>query len=158
MKLDRRRFTLLGASTLASGCSITANKESKLGFSSPPPLAPLKLSLNALTRITVCTRPFRPAGPRLEAVSYDGKKVVHNYGHGGSGWSLSWGCADEAAKLALANSPKQIAVIGAGVIGMTTALRLIEHGIPVTIYANESPRRHALPGRPAYGRPAAALG
>ena len=139
MKLDRRRFTLLGASTLASGCSITANKESKLGFSSPPPLAPLKLSLNALTRITVCTRPFRPAGPRLEAVSYDGKKVVHNYGHGGSGWSLSWGCADEAAKLALANSPKQIAVIGAGVIGMTTALRLIEHGIPVTIYANEFP-------------------
>ena len=108
MKLDRRRFAFLSASALASGCSITGNNTAKLGFSSPPPLAPLKLSLNSLTRITVCTRPFRPAGPRLEAVRIDGKKVVHNYGHGGSGWSLSWGCAIEAAKLALAESPKQI--------------------------------------------------
>ena len=90
-------------------------------------------------RITVCTRPFRPAGPRLEAVAAGGKKIVHNYGHGGSGWSLSWGCAQEAAALALADGPNRVAVIGAGVMGMTTALRLAESGVAVTIYAEDFP-------------------
>jgi D-amino-acid oxidase len=39
-------------------------------------------------------RPWRPK-VRLEHVSYGTKHVVHNYGHGGAGVSLSWGCADE---------------------------------------------------------------
>jgi D-amino-acid oxidase len=45
---------------------------------------------------------LRPARPqvRLEAVqSPDGVTVVHNYGHGGAGVTLSWGCAREAAEL-----------------------------------------------------------
>ena len=45
------------------------------------------------------------------------KKIVHNYGHGGAGWSLSWGCAAEATDLALEGRPARVAVIGAGVIG-----------------------------------------
>jgi D-amino-acid oxidase len=47
---------------------------------------------------------LRPGRPyvRLEAeVLADGRQVVHNYGHGGAGVSLSWGCAAEAARLAL---------------------------------------------------------
>jgi D-amino-acid oxidase len=28
-----------------------------------------------------------------------GTNIVHNYGHGGSGVSLSWGCAREAARV-----------------------------------------------------------
>jgi D-amino-acid oxidase len=47
---------------------------------------------------------FRPDRPsvRLEAsVLPDGRLVIHNYGHGGSGFTLSWGCADEVARLAL---------------------------------------------------------
>lgn len=90
-------------------------------------------------RITVCTRPFRPAGPRLEAETVDRKTLVHNYGHGGSGWSLSWGCAAEAAALALSDRPQSVAVIGAGAMGLTTALRLVETGVGVTIYARELP-------------------
>jgi D-amino-acid oxidase len=43
---------------------------------------------------------LRPARPtvRLEAVTTaTGGRVVHCYGHGGAGVTLSWGCADEVA-------------------------------------------------------------
>jgi D-amino-acid oxidase len=41
-------------------------------------------------------RPFRKAGVRLERDQlHDGRTVIHNYGHGGSGFTLSWGCACE---------------------------------------------------------------
>lgn len=43
-------------------------------------------------------RPCRSA-VRLEAETVDGTRVVHNYGHGGSGVTLSWGCADEVIAL-----------------------------------------------------------
>ena len=47
-------------------------------------------------------RPTRPQ-VRLEAVDLDGgRTLVHNYGHGGAGVTLSWGCAADAAALALA--------------------------------------------------------
>lgn len=47
-------------------------------------------------------RPTRPT-VRLEAEELaGGRALVHNYGHGGAGVSLSWGCAAEAASLALA--------------------------------------------------------
>jgi D-amino-acid oxidase len=41
-------------------------------------------------------RPFRRSGVRLERDRCrDGRTVVHNYGHGGAGFTLSWGCARE---------------------------------------------------------------
>jgi D-amino-acid oxidase len=44
-------------------------------------------------------RPIRPS-VRVESVDLAGLRVVHNYGHGGSGVSLSWGCAGEVLALA----------------------------------------------------------
>lgn len=41
-------------------------------------------------------RPARPA-VRLETESRDGSTVIHCYGHGGSGITLSWGCAEDVA-------------------------------------------------------------
>ncbi|WP_433871445.1 FAD-dependent oxidoreductase [Saccharopolyspora sp. CA-218241] len=36
---------------------------------------------------------------RVEAEEFNGARVVHDYGHGGSGVALSWGCAFEVAEL-----------------------------------------------------------
>jgi D-amino-acid oxidase len=45
-------------------------------------------------------RPFRKSGVRVERAHLrDGRTVIHNYGHGGSGFTLSWGCAAEVLRL-----------------------------------------------------------
>ena len=45
-------------------------------------------------------RPFRRPGVRVERAHLrDGRTVVHNYGHGGSGFTLSWGCANAVFQL-----------------------------------------------------------
>ncbi len=67
------------------------------------------------------------------------KTVVHNYGHGGSGWSLSWGSSGIAARKAMAGGERDIAVIGCGALGLTSALLLQRAGARVTIYAKELP-------------------
>lgn len=46
-------------------------------------------------------RPVRP-DVRLEVEKRGGARIVHNYGHGGTGVAMSWGCAREAADLLLA--------------------------------------------------------
>jgi D-amino-acid oxidase len=46
-------------------------------------------------------RPFRKSGVCVErACLRDGRTVIHNYGHGGAGFTLSWGCAREVVSLA----------------------------------------------------------
>lgn len=46
-------------------------------------------------------RPFRRTGICLRAdLLRDGRRVIHNYGHGGSGFTLSWGCAHAVLALA----------------------------------------------------------
>ncbi|MGW8886540.1 FAD-dependent oxidoreductase [Streptomyces sp. NPDC055749] len=46
-------------------------------------------------------RPARDAGVRIEAEPLPGGgRLVHNYGHGGAGVTVAWGCAREAARLA----------------------------------------------------------
>jgi D-amino-acid oxidase len=44
-------------------------------------------------------RPVREAA-RVEAEQRGATRVIHNYGHGGTGVGLSWGCADEVVALA----------------------------------------------------------
>jgi FAD dependent oxidoreductase len=102
-------------------------------------LTPVRAGTDRITRITVCTRPFRAQGPRLDAEKIGSKLIVHNYGHGGSGWSLSWGSSTIAVRKAMAGGERDIAVIGCGALGLTSALLLQRAGARVTIYAKELP-------------------
>jgi glycine/D-amino acid oxidase-like deaminating enzyme len=124
-----RRSLILGAPSLAlSGC-----------IARPPraTLAPILASSDRIFDITVCLRPFRAAGPRLDTETIGDTLVVHNYGHGGSGWSLSWGSSTIAVQKAMANSPRDIAVIGCGALGLTSAILAQRAGARVTIYARD---------------------
>lgn len=106
-------------------------------FAPPPPIRPIIARSDRLFRVTVCLRPFRAAGPRIDVEQVGRKRVVHHYGHGGSGWSLAWGSAMQAVPLALETGEREIAVIGAGAIGLTTAIIAQRMGARVTIYAKE---------------------
>ncbi|MCU0867236.1 MAG: FAD-binding oxidoreductase [Planctomycetes bacterium] len=50
----------------------------------------------ALRAVKVGLRPYRPT-VRLETEPHRGSTIVHCYGHGGSGYTLAWGCAEEVA-------------------------------------------------------------
>jgi D-amino-acid oxidase len=54
-----------------------------------------------VTAVKVGLRPFRRSGARLEPEKLsDGRTVIHNYGHGGAGFTLSWACAEEVYAIA----------------------------------------------------------
>ena len=62
----------------------------------------LEIESPRVLRERVGLRPFRKSGVRLEKEKLrGGRAVIHNYGHGGSGFTLSWGCAAEVAQLAI---------------------------------------------------------
>jgi len=121
------------AGGLLAGCSTTSRQSSTVG----PGLAPIRARADDILEVAVCLRPFRPAGPRVAAESLGDTLVVHNYGHGGSGWSLSWGSSARAVRLAMQASPNEVAVIGCGVLGLTSAILAQRAGARVTIYARE---------------------
>jgi glycine/D-amino acid oxidase-like deaminating enzyme len=84
-------------------------------------------------------RPHRPAGFNVSAGKLDDKTVIHNYGHGGAGHSLGWGCGLLAVELALEQPSRRAAVIGCGTVGLTAARQLQRRGFDVTIYAKAVP-------------------
>ncbi len=101
-------------------------------------LKTIDLDNKLLKKFIVGIRPYRKGKIRLEVERFDTKVVVHNYGHGGAGFTLSLGSAEMAANLARASlqSGESVTIIGAGVIGLSTALALHERGHKVSIYAS----------------------
>ncbi|HEY2779511.1 MAG TPA: FAD-dependent oxidoreductase [Steroidobacteraceae bacterium] len=137
-----RRQVLMGAGAAALLCGLpgcAARGDRRGPTAAELKLVPVRASTDRITRITVCTRPFRAQGPRLDTEQVGSKLVVHNYGHGGSGWSLSWGSSSVAVRKALASGERDIAVIGCGALGLTSALLLQRAGARVTIYAKDLP-------------------
>ncbi|MGA0609315.1 FAD-dependent oxidoreductase [Caldimonas sp. KR1-144] len=147
--MQRRRFiggtgaalAAMGARPAPASPAETSSPGGSAGapFATPAPLVPMQARIDRIVEIMVCTRPFRAAGPRIEAQQWGRQTVVHNYGHGGSGWSLSWGSARLAVELALTTREKRLAVIGCGAIGLTTARVAQRAGLRVRIYSRELP-------------------
>ena len=81
----------------------------------------------------------RASGFVVRAEALGDKRLVHNYGHGGAGITLSWGTSKLAADLGLQGHRGPVAVLGAGVMGLSTARLVQEAGFPVTIYAKALP-------------------
>ena len=135
---------LAGGVALNSGCTSrvrpyvidpTAQSRSRLRR-----LAPVNVAPDRVIRTVVGLRPFRPSGFVVRSESLGDKLLVHTYGHGGGGTTLSWGTARLAADL-IAESGRTgaAAVIGCGVVGLSSARTLQRRGFDVTIYAKDMP-------------------
>jgi D-amino-acid oxidase len=105
--------------------------------------------LRASDAYLVGIRPHREGGVCLKLDDelipsrHGSKFLIHNYGHGGAGITLSFGCAsvvaDHVATLKREIRRPSIAVIGCGVIGLTVAaeLRRRWRNLRITIYAKD---------------------
>jgi len=98
-------------------------------------ITPPNLDSAHLGKHVLCYRPLRKGSPNLSVETVGTTVIAHDYGHGGSGWTLAPGSAKYVIDLAEAspqgatvakNAP--ITVVGAGVIGLFTAYELIQRG------------------------------
>ena len=152
--MNRRAF--LQNAGIATGFALTGGSSLSLLAHQQRRLATVKVSRDRVIREIVGLRPFRPEGFVVEAQRIGNTLLVHNYGHGGAGITLSWGTAMLAVDLAKdfvetrpttarkgAPLPRRFAVIGCGVNGLSTARMLQRRyadGVGnVTIYARELP-------------------
>jgi glycine/D-amino acid oxidase-like deaminating enzyme len=142
--MDRRTLLRLGGLAAVGftidACAPRAGARPEAAPRRPPLVLPrVRASWDRIIRTTVGLRPHRPSGFVLRADKLDGKTLIHNFGHGGSGMSLSWGTASMAADLAVAHQDRRAAVLGSGVVGLTSARELQRRGFEVTIYAASLP-------------------
>jgi glycine/D-amino acid oxidase-like deaminating enzyme len=100
---------------------------------------PLAVSEDRVIGHVAGLRPFRRSGFNVGVERAGEQIVVHNYGHGGGGVSLSWGTAALAVEHALDTPFRDAAVVGCGVVGLSTARLLQRAGVRVTIYARDLP-------------------
>jgi glycine/D-amino acid oxidase-like deaminating enzyme len=92
-----------------------------------------------IIRTVAGLRPYRRSGFVVRREQLGDKALVHNYGHGGGGITLSWGSSKLATERGLPSHGGPVAVIGAGVMGLSTARLVQDAGFPVTIYAAALP-------------------
>jgi D-amino-acid oxidase len=128
-----------GALGLGFGGCAAKSPPRTVSSRAPVSLAPVDVSWDRVIRTTVGLRPHRDSGFVLKADQLDSKTIIHNYGHGGAGMSLSWGTGLMAAELAMAHDDRRAAVIGCGAVGLTAARQLQRRGFDVTIYAMAVP-------------------
>lgn len=140
--LDRRRF-LKTAGLVALGATVApACARPSFEYRVVRPqrtFARVQVAPERVIRVVVGLRPVRKDGFRVDSEHLGGKTVIHNYGHGGRGVSLSWGTARLAVEEALRTEHRRAGVIGCGVVGLSTARLLQRAGFEVCIYARDLP-------------------
>ncbi|WP_129794089.1 FAD-dependent oxidoreductase [Sphingosinicella sp. CPCC 101087] len=137
--MNRRDFIGTSALGLAGvalpGCTTTGVRSAASPGCLPPVLADESRIIHTMAGL----RPYRAAGFVVRREALGDKALVHNYGHGGAGITLSWGSARLAVDLGLPGHQGPVAVIGAGVMGLSTARLVQEAGLPVTVYSAALP-------------------
>jgi len=143
--MDRRsalQALLVMAGTAAlEGCAAKRVSQASIAPAPSPLLRLPKVNVqpDREIRTVVGLRPFRPSGFVVSAQKFDEKLVVHNYGHGGGGVTLSWGTSELACREVDATGEENVAVLGSGAVGLATARLLQERGRTVTMYAKDLP-------------------
>jgi D-amino-acid oxidase len=151
MALETTRRTFLrGALATSALLTVARSRAFAGGLTAERHFAPVKVGRNRIIREVVGLRPYRAEGFLVEAERVGEKLLVHNYGHGGAGITLSWGTASLAVDLARdflsappavtgvssrkrstrrssgrSAKPRRFAVLGCGVNGLSTA-RLLQ--------------------------------
>src|SRR5436853_4511066 len=92
---NRRQF-LRGA---IAASALLATRSRVLSLNYERHFAPVKVSRDRVIREVVGLRPYRAEGFVVDAERVGNKLIVHNYGHGGAGMTLSWGTASLAVDL-----------------------------------------------------------
>lgn len=136
MLLDRRSFAA-GSAALLTGCATVGTRPPRLSTCTPLPR--VLVDESRVIRTVAGLRPYRRSGFVVRAEVLGDKRLVHNYGHGGAGITLSWGSSKLATELGLLGHGGPVAVIGSGVMGLSTARLAQEAGFSVTIYAAALP-------------------
>jgi D-amino-acid oxidase len=137
--MKRKSFVVSGVAAAMGASLLPRRSAAAQAIALARPLHAVDVSLDRVTRTTVGLRPYRPSGFVLRAEGRDAKTIIHDYGHGGGGMSLSWGTALLALELAAQTQKRTAAVVGSGVIGLSTARVLQDAGFAVTIYARDVP-------------------
>jgi D-amino-acid oxidase len=136
-------FTVLGAGARLQAATVPgklpAAEALAFGAKHDVRLQPVTVAPERVIRTIVGLRPFRPSGFVVRAETIDDKIVVHNYGHGGAGITLSWGTAHLAALQVQKTAHREVAVLGSGAVGLATARLLVERGFKVSIYTKDLP-------------------
>ena len=135
-------LTAVGASAFAGANSACVARRASVPASASIPsskLVPVDCAPDRVIRTVAGLRPFRPSGYVVRTDQIQGKTVIHNYGHGGAGITLSWGTAQLALEEAERSGQTQFAVLGCGVVGLSTALLFQRRGFSVTIYSKDTP-------------------
>ena len=102
-------------------------------------LPPVRVRPEREIRTVAGLRPYRPSGFVVRPERIGDQLVIHNYGHGGGGITLSWGTARLVVEMLPPDIRGPVAVLGCGAVGLATARLLQETGRAVTIYAKDLP-------------------
>lgn len=137
--LIARRPLIASAALALPACTATPRPQPLSATRGRKCLPIVNVSPARVIRTVAGLRPYRPSGFVVRAEALGDKRLVHNYGHGGAGITLSWGTSRLAVNLGLPGHTGPVAVLGCGIVGLTTARLLQEAGRQVTLYAAQLP-------------------